>query len=300
VNITISGASGFIGRRLLKVLGGGGHALHVLSRHAGTNLPPGVRLSVWDPLKGSAPVDAVRDASAVIYLAGEPVAQRWNADVKARVRESRITGTRNLVQSLAKLERRPQALVCASAIGYYGSRGDEALTENSPPGADFLAEVCSAWEQEAMAAESIGMRVVRIRIGIVLARHGGALQRMLPPFRLGLGGPLGNGRQWMSWIHLDDLCEMFRFAVENPVSGAWNGTAPTPVTNRDFTRALASAVKRPALFPVPAFILRALFGEMAGMLLGSQRVLPEGPAKAGFRFRYAQLDRALEAELRPQ
>lgn len=298
MNITIAGASGFIGRRLLKLLGGRGHALHVLSRHAGTNLPPGVRLSVWDPVKGAPPEPALRDAGAVIYLAGEPVAQRWTTEAKRRIRESRVAGTRNLVQALAALNQRPEALVCASAIGYYGSRGDETLIETSPAGGDYLAEVCAAWEREAEAAEALGLRVVRLRIGLVLAGHGGALQRMLPPFRMGVGGRLGNGRQWMSWIHLDDLCEMFRFAVENPGSGAWNAAAPGPVTNRDFTRTLAAAVRRPAIFPVPGLALRAIFGEMAEVLLSSQRVLPEAAEKAGFRFEYAELDRALAAAVR--
>ena len=293
MNITISGASGFIGRRLLKVLGGCGHTLHVLSRHAGTNLPPGVRLSVWDPVKGLPPEDALPEAGAVISLAGEPVAQRWTAEARRRIRESRVTGARHLVQALANMERRPEVLVCASAIGYYGSRGGEMLTEASAPGSGYLAEVCAAWEQEALAAEALGVRVVRLRISLVLARHGGALQRMLPPFRLGVGGRLGDGRQWMSWIHLDDLCEMFRFAVENQVRGAWNAAAPNPVTNSDFTRALAAALKRPAVFPVPGFALRAIFGEMAEMLLGSQRVIPEAPVQAGFEFRYPRLDGAL-------
>jgi uncharacterized protein len=298
VNITISGASGFIGRRLLKVLGWHGHTLHVLSRHAGTNLPPGVRLSVWDPVKGPPPEDALREAGAVICLAGEPVAQRWTAEAKRRIRESRVAGTHHLVEALAGMERRPEVLVCASAIGYYGSRGDETLTEASAAGSGYLAEVCAAWEQEAVAAEALGVRVARLRISVVLARGGGALQRMLPPFRLGVGGRLGDGRQWMSWIHLDDLCEMFRFAVENQVRGAWNAAAPNPVTNGDFTRALAAALKRPAIFPVPGFALRAIFGEMAEVLLGSQRVVPEAAGQAGFCFQYPQLDQALEAALR--
>jgi len=294
VNITISGASGLIGRRLLRNLGASGHALTVLSRHAGTNLPPGVGIAAWDPMQGPAPEDGVRNANAVIHLAGEPLAQRWNADVKRRVRESRVVGTRNLVQALARLRNPPQTLICASAVGYYGSRGDEVLREDSAPDNSYLAEVCAAWENEAVAAEEFGMRVVRVRIGVVLDARGGALQRMLTPFRLGLGGRLGDGKQWMSWIHLADLAAMFQFAVENPVRGALNGVAPIPVTNADFTQVLAKAVHRPAIFPVPAFGLKLLFGEMSEVLLASQRVLPAAPEAAGFQWGFPELGGALQ------
>jgi uncharacterized protein len=188
---------------------------------------------------------------------------------------------------------RPRALICASAIGYYGSRGDELLNEASAPGSGFLPELCVAWEREATAAEQFGTRVVRMRIGVVLAQHGGALARMLPPFRMGAGGRLGSGKQWMSWIHLGDLCELIRFAAEHQVRGTVNGVAPGPVPNAEFTRALASELHRPAIFPVPAFALRAMFGEMAEMLLSSQRVAAKGAEEAGFRFRYPQLGPAL-------
>ncbi len=293
MKITISGASGLIGRRLLKALNKEGNALHVLSRHAGTNLPPGVRLSVWDPAKGEPPAESLREADAVVHLAGEPVAQRWTADIKQRIRDSRVAGTRSMVEALAKLARRPGALICASATGYYGSRGDETLTESSAPGSDFLAEVCTAWEKEAQAAEALGMRVACVRTGIALDARGGALQKMLPPFRLGVGGKLGDGRQWVPWIHLEDLAGLYVFALENPVRGALNGVAPYPVMNADFTRALAAAVHRPALFPVPRVALRVLFGEMGEVLLASQRVLPKEAERAGFRFRYPQLEPAL-------
>jgi uncharacterized protein (TIGR01777 family) len=240
----------------------------------------------------------LRDAEAVIHLAGEPVAQRWTAEAKRRIRESRIEGTRNLVQAMAKLPRAPQALICASAVGYYGSRGDETLTEQSAPGAGFLPEVCTAWESAAAGAEPLGIRVVSLRTGVVLARHGGALARMLPPFRMGVGGRLGSGRQWMSWIHLEDLCEMYCFAAEQPVRGALNGVAPQPVTNADFTRVLGSVLHRPAVFPVPPIALRLLFGEMSEVLLASQRILPKAAGEAGFRFRFSQLDAALADALR--
>jgi uncharacterized protein (TIGR01777 family) len=297
VRIVVTGASGLIGRRLLKVLAADGHSLHVLSRHAGTNLPPGVRLSVWDAVRGEPPAESLQDADAVLHLAGEPVAQRWTAHARQAIRESRVAGTRNLVQALAKLPRKPGVLVCASAVGYYGSRGDEVLSESSSPGADYLARLCVDWEKEAQAAEASGIRVVRIRTGLVLDARGGALPRMLPPFRMGVGGKLGSGKHWMSWIHLDDLAALFPFALANPVSGPLNGVAPHPVINSEFTRALAAALHRPAIFPVPALALRALFGEMSEVLLSSQRALPQAAEAAGFRFRYSRLAPALAAVL---
>ena len=293
MNLTISGASGLIGRRLMKTLAADGHALHVLSRHAGTNLPPGVRLSSWDPARGEPPAESLRDADAVIHLAGEPVAQRWNPAVKQKISASRVESTRNLVLALSKLPKKPQTLVCASAIGYYGSRGDEVLTESSAPGSDYLADVCVQWEKAAREAEALGIRVVSVRTGIVLDARGGALARMLPPFRMGVGGKLASGRQWMSWIHIADLAALFCYALQNLVSGPLNGVAPNPVSNADFTRALAAAVHRPALFPVPALALKLLFGEMAEVLLASQRVLPKAAEAAGFRFQFADLGPAL-------
>jgi uncharacterized protein (TIGR01777 family) len=282
-----------IGRRLMKLLGGDGHALCVLSRHAGTNLPPGVKLSAWDAMKGEPPADSLRDADIVIHLAGEPVAQRWTEESKRKIRESRVAGTRNLVQAMAKLTKRPQALIAASAVGYYGSRADESLVESSAPGNDYLAEVCTAWEREAAAAESLGVRVVRLRTGVVLDARGGALAKMLPPFRMGAGGPLGSGKQWMPWIHVQDLVELYRFAVMQPVSGVFNATAPNPVTNAEFTRALGAAVKRPAVLPMPAFALKMMFGEMGAVLLASQKVLPKAAETAGFRFKFPEVAGAL-------
>jgi uncharacterized protein (TIGR01777 family) len=275
MNIAISGASGFIGRHLLKSLAQAGHSPHALTRHA----PP-------------------VESDVVIHLAGEPVAQRWTPAARQRILESRVAGTRNLVQALATLPRKPEALICASAIGYYGSRGDEILTESSAPGAGFLPEVCVAWEREAQAAGALGIRVVCVRTGVVLDAHGGALVRMLPPFRMGLGGRLGSGRQWMSWIHLEDLVGLFQFAVESQVRGPLNAVAPNPVTNSDFTRELAHALRRPALFPVPEFALKLLFGEMATVLLASQRIAPRAAEAAGFRFRFPHLPPALADLLR--
>jgi uncharacterized protein (TIGR01777 family) len=297
MNITIAGASGFIGRRLLKTLAQSGHSLHVLSRHQGTNLPAGVRLSSWDPVKGLPPEDALRDADAVINLAGEPVAQRWNDEVKRRIRESRVTGTRNLSLGIARLgektARRPAVLISASATGYYGTRGDETLAETSAPGAGFLAETCVEWERVALAAEPLGVRVTLIRTGMVLDPRGGALQRLLPPFRWGVGGKLGSGKQWTPWIHLEDMVNLYVFALDNPVHGSLNGTAPNPVTNAEFTRILAAAVHRPAIFPIPELAMRLLYGEMAQLLFDSQRVLPKVVENTGYRFRFPQLPDAL-------
>jgi|SRR5579871_3639 len=298
MNVTISGASGLVGRRLLKLLMEAGHSVHVLSRHAGTNLPPGVGLSVWDPANTVPPRDGLEAADAVVHLAGEPVAQRWTAEVKQKIRISRVDGTRRLVEALAALPRKPETLISASAVGYYGARGDEILAESAPPGMGFLPEVCAAWEREAQTAAALGIRVAIVRIGVVLDRRGGALARLLPPFRLGLGGPIGSGRQWMSWIHAADLVELFRSAIEKPFSGVLNGVAPFPVTNRDFTRELARCLHRPAIVPVPAFALRAVFGEMAEVLLASQRVVPRAAEAAGFPFRFPQLGPALADLLR--
>jgi uncharacterized protein (TIGR01777 family) len=292
--IAITGASGLIGRRLLREFTSAGHTLHVLSRHAGTNLPAGVKLSVWDPAKGAPPQECLEPADAVIHLAGEPVAQRWTSEVKQRIRQSRVEATRGLVEAMRGLSHRPATLVSASATGYYGPRADEILDESSPPGPGFLPEVCVGWEREAQGAAALGIRVVRIRIGIVLDPRGGALARMLPPFRLGVGGRLGSGRQWMSWIHLTDLVEMIRFAIEQPTQGVLNGVSPAPVTNREFTSELAHAVHRPAIFPVPALALRVIFGEMSKVLLESQRVIPRAAEGAGFRFRFPTLRPALE------
>ena len=293
MNITLTGGSGFIGRRLLKTLSGNGHTMHILSRHSGTNLPPGVKLSVWNASKGEPPAEALEGADAVIHLAGESVAQKWTAENKQKIRDSRAKGTEHLIHALSTISQRPSVLVSASAIGIYGSRGDEVLTETSRTGEGFLADVCREWEKEADMAEALGIRVVKIRIGIVLDKNGGALAKMLPPFRNYVGGKLASGRQWMSWIHLQDLANLFRHAIEKPVQGVVNATAPNPVTNAEFTKKLAEALKRPAIFPVPGVALRVMFGEMSEMLTGSQRVLPKAALASGFPFQYPELGPAL-------
>jgi uncharacterized protein (TIGR01777 family) len=293
MTIAITGGSGFIGRRLMKMLANGNHTIRVLSRHAGTNLPPGVQLHVWDAMKGQPPEASLEGVDAIVHLAGEPIAQRWNDEVKQKIRDSRVIGTRNLVQALSTMRQRPAVLVCGSAIGYYGSRGDELLTELSAPGKGFVAEICTAWEKEADLAESLGIRLVKLRTGVVLGANGGALAKMLPPFKAGMGGKMGSGDQWMSWVHLDDLVGLIQYAIEQPVRGPINGTAPNPATNADFTKALAHALGRPAIVPMPAFTLKFMFGEMSELLLASQRVIPQAAEAARYTFRYPALEAAL-------
>jgi len=274
MNVAITGASGFIGRAVAENLRSSGHIVRAVSLHSG--LRPG----------------ALAGVNAVVHLAGEPVAQRWTGAARERIMRSRVEGTRALVAAMR--EQPPQVLISASAVGYYGSRGDEVLIEAAPPADDFLGRVAAAWEEEAQAAEPFGVRVTRLRIGMVLGPNGGALARMLPPFRLGLGGRLGSGHQWMSWIHIEDLVALIVFLLkESTVRGVFNATSPFPVTNRDFTRGLAEAVHRPAIFPVPAFALRLMFGEMSEVLLASQRALPDAAQRAGFIFQHPDIFAAL-------
>jgi len=280
MRIVLTGASGFIGGRLVPRLRARGHEC-LLKKHG----------EGW-------PAEVLEGADAVIHLAGEPVAQRWNDAVKRRIRDSRVAGTRKLVLAMAAAQRKPAVLVCGSAIGIYGSRSDEILTESSSPGDGFLADVTREWESAADEAVPLGIRVVKVRTGIALGTEGGTLNKILPIFRAGVGGRIASGRQWMSWIHADDLADLFMFAVrQETVHGVLNGTAPDPVTNAEFTRELASALHRPAVFPVPLFAMRLLYGEMADVVVASQRVLPRAAEEAGFRFRYPELCGALEALL---
>jgi len=252
----------------------------------------------WDPSAGQLSPRALEGFDAVVHLAGENIAQgRWTAEKKARIRDSRVQGTRLLCGALAETARRPKVLVSASAVGYYGDRGDEELHETSPPGSGFLAEVCRAWEAATEPSAAAGIRVVCVRLGVVVARHGGALARMLPLFRFGLGGRLGSGRQYMSWIALADAVEAICHAIATEtLSGPVNLVAPNPVTNRQFTKALGRALHRPTLFPAPAFMLRLALGEMAdALLLSSARVLPRRLLATGFRFHAAHLENALTA-----
>ena len=288
MRIAATGATGFIGGRLVERLRAEGHEIRVLSRKPGPYQ--------WDPLGGAPPRAALEGVDAVVHLAGEPVAQRWTTLAKRLIRESRVLGTRHLVQALSSLSKPPAVLVAASAVGYYGSRGEEVLTEDAPPGAGFLPETCVEWEQASESAAGLGIRVVRLRIGVVLGRDGGALQQMLTPFRLGVGGPLAGGRQWMSWIHLEDLIGLIRFALErDSLAGPVNATAPNPVRNAEFTRALAGVLHRPAFVPVPALALKILYGEMAEVVLASQRAVPQAAERAGFDFHFQEAAGALQS-----
>jgi uncharacterized protein (TIGR01777 family) len=274
-----------------------GHSADYLGRRRSSNLDSRAAFHSWNSGERP-PLNSVPPVDVIVHLAGEPVAQRWTVEVKERIYTSRVEGTRQLVSAIGELRHKPAVLVTASAVGYYGNRGDEVLTENSSPGADFLAKLCVDWEHEATRAREFGLRVVRIRIGIVLGRDGGALKQMLTPFRLGIGGRLGSGRQWMPWIHIDDLLRLFMFAASNSsIKGALNGSSPEPVTNAEFTRSLAHALHRPAIFPVPKFALKIAFGELANYMFASLRVVPEATKQSGFEFTYPELGRALNSLL---
>lgn len=282
MRIVMTGAGGFIGGRLLRALFAKGHTVTTVAHHQ------------CDIAGSQFPGAAIEGAGAVIHLAGEPVAQRWSTPAKLRIRASRVQGTARLVEAIGRAGRGPRTLISASAIGYYGSCGEQILTEDSPPGTDFLAGVCREWEAAAGRAEQFGCRVVQLRIGMVLGAGGGALAKMLTPFRLGLGGRLGSGKQWVSWIHLEDLVAILEELLEDHrYSGPVNATAPEPVRNEEFTRELAGILHRPALLPMPAFALRLVFGELSNVFLASQKVLPARLNRAGFLFRYPELRAAL-------
>jgi uncharacterized protein (TIGR01777 family) len=273
----------------------------VLSRdpaHAAERLPAGVAVSAWRE-GGALEPAVVRGVEAIVHLAGAGIAdRRWSPEYKRVIRDSRVATTRALVTAIgaSPASERPRTLVAASAIGYYGDRGDEPLDESSPPGTGFLPDVCVAWEKESFAARDLGVRVAALRTGIVLDAHGGALAKMLPPFRLGVGGRLGSGTQWMSWITLDDVVALYLFVLANAdVDGPMNAVAPTPVTNAEFTRALGRALGRPTFLPAPALALRLALGEMGSLLLEGQRVLPKAALAAGFGFREPDLPGALAA-----
>lgn len=289
----VTGATGFIGKRLVRKL----DRPVVLSRD-----PDRARQSLGDVEaiawsgEAPAPAAAFAEVEAIFHLAGEPVAEgRWTAEKKRRIMDSRKLGTANLVAGLKASGAQPRALVSASAVGWYGDRGDETLTESSAPGNDFLAQVCRAWEAAAKPAEDLGVRVTNPRIGIVLGPAGGALDKILPIFKLGLGGRLASGRQWMPWAHVDDVVALLLASADNEAyREPYNAVAPNPVVNAEFTRVLASVLHRPALLPAPAFGLRLLIGEFAEILLASQRALPKVAEQNGYRFLYPDLRRALE------
>jgi len=297
MKILISGASGLVGTSLRKLLEQDGHAVRRLVR-------PGGKLSAgdicWDPLARTLDTGPIEDTDAFVHLSGASIAGgRWTPARKALLRSSRVDSTRILVDALAGLRHKPKAFVCASAIGYYGDRGDEILTESSEPGGDILAQLARDWEAEAMRADRAHIRTVCLRFGIILAAQGGAFPRMLLPFKLGVGGRFGSGRQWMSWVALEDAVRAARLAiVTDAVSGPVNVVAPSPVRNAAFARILAGVLRRPAIFAAPAFLLRVTLGEMADpLLLSSQRVRPEQLLARNFTFRFADLQNALETML---
>ncbi|HEX9880679.1 MAG TPA: TIGR01777 family oxidoreductase [Candidatus Binatia bacterium] len=300
MRVVVAGGSGFIGSVLCPRLVDLGHSLVILSR----SLTPTKALSrgewmQWNPGESGTWERAVNGADAVINLAGEPIpAKRWSAAQKKKIRTSRVNTTRALVKAIERAEHKPRLVLNASAIGYYGPRGDDPVTEESPAGDDFVSRVCREWEAEAQRAEALGVRVVRLRTGIVLGRGGGALAKMVFPFRLFIGGPLGTGTQWVSWIQMEDEVGLILHLLQHATAcGAVNATAPHPVTNRELSRTLGRVLRRPSWAPVPAFALRILLGEMADMVLTGQRVLPAQAQQLGYRFKYTDLAAALRASV---
>jgi uncharacterized protein len=302
--VTVTGATGLIGRALTQKLRDAGAQVTVLSRdpararaELGGSADPRLHALGWQPQREAPPATALAGRDAVVHLAGENIAQRWTARVRQALTSSRVRSTQNLVAGLAAAEPRPHTLVSVSAVGYYGARGEEPLDEDARPGGDFLAQLCVAWEAEARSAEELGVRVVTPRVGVVLDRRGGALAQLLTPFRLGLGGPIAGGRQYISWIHSGDLIALLQGALaDERWRGAINATAPEPVTNREFARALGAALGRPARMPIPGAALRLRYGEMAQTVTTGARVLPAQALMLGFDFRHPRLQGAL-AEL---
>jgi uncharacterized protein (TIGR01777 family) len=299
MRVTVTGATGRIGTRLVAALRQRGDDVTVLSRN-----PDKARAALdadavaWQPEQEPAPAGALAGRDGVLHLAGEDIAQRWTAEAKRRLRSSREAGTRNLVAGLRAAEPRPGVLVSASGVDFYGAHGAERVTEDTPPGTGFLAEVCAAWEREAATAEDLGVRVVRLRCGVVLMKDGGALAKMLPFFRLGIGGPVAGGRQYLPWIHVDDVVALYLAALDNAAwTGPVNATAPEPPTNKEFSRALGRALRRPAFAPVPTLALRVLYGEMAEIVVTGQRAVPDRAQALGFTYAHPELDEALRSAL---
>lgn len=293
--VLVSGASGLIGAALVPSLRSGGFHVTRLVRGAAS----GVDQISWDPEKPLAP-DSVSGFDAVVHLAGESVVGRWTSAKKIKIRSSRVNGTHHLAEALARAKDRPRVLITASAVGYYGNRADELLHEDSRPGNGFLAEVCQEWEIANQPAAEAGIRAVQMRIGVVLSSSGGALAKMLSPFRMGAGGNLGSGRQWVSWIHIQDLVGAVHHILKTDlVQGPVNFVAPKPVTNAEFTKTLGTVLARPTIFPVPAFAAKLVFGQMAeDVLLASQRVEPAKLIASGYPFQYSDLRHALQAVLK--
>ncbi len=299
MKILMTGATGFIGQTLCKVLAAEGHEFHVLSRRPESVRLPSAKAFRWNPEAETPPAEAWEGVEAVIHLAGEPVAaKRWTEEQKRRIRDSRVLGTRNLVKGMQQATTPPKVLVSSSAVGFYGNRGDEKVDERSAPGTGFFPDICTAWEHEAEQARAFGTRVVLVRIGVVLG-DGGMLEKILLPFKMGVGGRLGSGDQWFPWIHIDDIVGILRHSLYcEQLNGPINGVAPNSATNAEFTEALGKALHRPTIFPVPEFALRIAMGEMANAALDSQRVLATVALESGYQFRYPQLQSALNALLR--
>lgn len=305
LRVTVTGATGLIGSRLVAALLDRGARVTVLTRDPvrARDTLADVEAVSWQPMSEPAPSAALAGRDAVVHLAGAPVAQRWSEKARRAIRDSRVTGTRNLLAGLRAVDGpgvgpRPGTLLSGSAIGYYGPHGEEPLDEDAPAGHDFLARTCREWEAEAARAGELGMRVVSLRTGVVLDRNGGALAKMLPSFRLGVGGPVAGGHQYVSWIHVEDLVAMMLAALEDERwSGPVNATAPEPVSNRDFSRALGSVLGRPSALPVPGLALRMLYGEMAEVITTGARVVPAKPLVLGFEFRHPHVEEALRSAL---
>ena len=296
MRVIVTGGTGFIGSKLCENLVAKGHEVVLFTRDASRSrdqVHPKVRVVSWAP--GAAWESWVDGAGAIVNLAGESIAQRWTAAAKLRIVASRVDAAARLSAAIEKASVKPSVLVNAAAVGYYGPHGDETLDEDSPPGTDFLATTCVAWEEAAKKIEAQGVRVVMIRAGVVLGKDGGALAKMLPPFKAFAGGPIGSGEQWMSWIHVGDLVALFVFAIENAnARGPINGTAPSPVTMKEFAKALGHAIHRPSLFPAPAAAVRLLLGEMSTVVLEGQRVVPRKAEALGFKFRFTEVGAALQ------
>ncbi len=297
MRVLVTGATGFVGRRLCEVLSESGCRVTALSRRpemAREIVPCVSQVYAWRPVEEAPPLESLEQVDAVVHLAGESVVGRWNARKRRAIRESRVRATRNLVDAIGQAEPRPRTLISASAIGYYGDQGETELTESMPAANDFLGEVCHQWEREGARASEAGVRVVHLRIGVVLAAGGGALDAMLLPARLGLGGPLGSGRQWWSWIHREDLIGMVQhvLAGEN-LSGPFNATSSNPVRQKDFAKVLGRVLSRPAFLPTPGIALKLVLGGFAIELLSSKKVLPDRIQESGYRFLFPDLEPAL-------
>ncbi len=301
MRVVITGGTGLIGSAVARDLGAAGHDAVILTRNLGKTgtLPPGVRAAQWDGRTAEGWKTLLDGQTAIVHLAGDAIASgRWTAEKKRRIRDSRVASGGAVLQAIREAKEKPLALLQGSAVGYYGPRGDEPVGEDAPPGNDFLADVCKEWEASTAEAEALGVRRAMLRTGIVLAREGGALPRMAMPFRLGIGGPVGNGRQWFPWIHLADEVGAIRFLLQHEdARGPFNFTAPNPVTNRELSRSLGRVLSRPSFLPVPGFALRIAFGELADTLLQGQRAIPSRLLALGYVFQYPEVEPALKSLL---